>query len=493
MPDLNTFVIKTPEQIRDDYIRTIKEGLINLGIPNPNVSEGTLDYMRGTALGEFGGLLYQMIQIKADAQMPDSAQGEDLLRIGKLYGLNLRGAGGSSGPIVLDATIAVPIAIPTGAQLVDPAGLSYKVSIGGSYSDGDDITIEAIDTGSNTNLAEGVTLKWVSPPPFVNSTALIGEGGLTGGVDAETYEGLRTRILEKIRNPPGGGNFSQLNQAAENATVAVQKSFAYPACNGPATVHIAVVTAPTETNKERDLDNTVLSTKVRPTVQAEVPEYFELVVTTVQNQEVDVALGLTIPTAIIASPPGLGGGWIDAELWPTYEVDGRVRVTSVAGNSSFTVNVDTLPIVGSHICWISPINWKLYRAKVITFTTVLPSITVTIDNPFTGITVGSYIFPDAENMEGYYATLLDAFANLGPGQKTNQSGLLPRALRRPLTIESWPSDLNAKFLSQMTDTHEEIDFTNYTYTSITSPNLPALITDGPFILIPRNLGFYPIS
>lgn len=494
MANPSSITVKTAEEIRDDYLRTIKEGLINLGISNPNVSEGTLDYIRGTALGQFGALLYQNVALKADAQMPDTAQGEDLIRLANIYDLSLRSAGPSSGPIVLDATITTDILIPTGSQLIDDKGLSYEVAVGGSYSDGEEIQITATDTGAATNLAPGAALRWVSPPPFVSPTALVGSGGLTGGVDEETYEGLRTRILEKIRNPPGGGNWSQLNQAAEDSTVAVQKSFAYPAANGPATVHIAVVTAPTESDKTRDVNSVILSTKITPAISAIVPEYFELLVTTVQNQSTDVAINISIPSATTASPSGPGGGWINGTPWPTYSTLGYCTVTSVSSSTQFTIQCESEPTRNvTQICWLNSSNWTLYRGVVTDFTGTAPSVTVTVDTPFTGIAAGNFVFPDAELMQDYIDTLLDAFANLGPGQKTNAVGLLPRAYRRPLTTESWSSDLNDQVLRRLTDNNDTILSAGYNYRSSVSPSLPSLITDGPYILVPRNLAFYPSS
>lgn len=494
MANPKEITVKTAEEIRDDYLRTIKEGLINLGIANPNVSEGTLDYIRGTAIGQFGALLYQNISLKADAQMPDTAQEEDLVRIANIYNLSLRSAGPSSGNLILDTSVVTSVVIPTGSQLIDDKGLSYEVTIGGSYSDEEEIPITAIDTGTATNLAAGKTLRWVSPPPFVSATATVADGGLTGGVDQETYEGLRTRVLEKIRNPPGGGNWSQLNQAAEDSTVAVQKSFAFPACNGPATVHIAVVSAPTESDKSRDVNSLVLTTKVIPAIQAVVPEYFELVVTTVGNQLVNVAIGISIPSATTASPPGTGGGWLDANPWPVYTLDNYSEVTAVTSSTEFTVNADIDPVAGTtRICWLSPTDWKLYRGTVLSFTGSNPSYTVTVDTAFTGITTGAFIFPDAELMQDYVDTLLEAFANLGPGQKTNKSGVLPRAYRRPLTTESWPSDLNDQVLRRLTDNNETILSAEYNYRSVSSPNLPVLITDTPYILVPYNLAFYPTT
>ena len=70
MAEPKEFVVKTREQIREDYTRTISAGLVALGIPNPNVSEGTLDYLRGDALGAFGEDIGNLVQIKADAAMP---------------------------------------------------------------------------------------------------------------------------------------------------------------------------------------------------------------------------------------------------------------------------------------------------------------------------------------------------------------------------------------------------------------------------------------
>lgn len=484
---------KTAEEIREDYLRTIKQGLINLGIQEPNVSAGTLDYVRGTALGQFGALLYLNVDLKADAQMADTAQGEDLIRIAKIYNLSLRSAGISSGNLILSSTVATSIAVPTGSQLIDDTGLSYQVSVGGSYFNEDEIPIDSIDTGSITNLAAGSTLRWVSPPPFVSKTALVSEGGLTGGVDDETIEGLRTRVLEKIRNPPGGGNFSQLNDAAESSTVSVQKAFTYPAANGPATAHVAVITAATEADKTRDVNSLVLSTKIAPAVQAIIPESMEILTTTVQNQTADVAIGITIPAATNASPAGQGGGWTDATPWPTIAA-GYCRVTFVSTTTDFTVESEGEPIPGvTQICWLSPITWKLYTATITGFTGTAPNCLITIDTPFPNIAVGHYICPNAESAQDYFNSLLSAFNNLGPGQKTALAGLLPRAYRRPLVTESWPSDLNSQVLRRLTDDNDTIAAANFNYRSVTTPSIPALITDGPYILVPGNLGFYPLA
>ncbi|WP_437489483.1 baseplate J/gp47 family protein [Sorangium sp. So ce1014] len=488
--------IKSLEDIRDDFLRTYRNSLIKRGIANPNVSEGTEIFLRATALAQQIYVASSNVPLAANAQMADTAQGDDLVRVARLYKLALRPAGPSSGPVVLDATVSTPIAIPTGAQFLDPAGLTYKVEVGGSYSDGDEIPIASVDTGASTNLPAGTVLRWTAPPPFVQPIAVVGTGGLTGGVDAEDYEGLRARLLERLQSPPNGTNWPSITLAAEQASTAVQKAFAYSACNGPSTVHVAVVRAPTSTNKHRDVDALVLSGTIVPAVLAAFPEFVEVVVTTVQNQEVDLSMGLALPASPKASPAGPGGGWTDANPFPVRASPGYSAVLAVTNTTRFVVASDIPPIVGSQVCWLSRDDWTLRTAKVTSFMAA-PNYDITIETPFVStngvsVAVGDYIFPAAENMPAYVAAVLDGFGKLGPYEKTNNASLLPCAYRRPLASSSWPAELKKSFLRNLSDAGDEVFDAQYLYQSSVTPPLPAAITDGPYIFVPRQIGFYPV-
>lgn len=492
MVDLDAFYLKTPDQIRDDILRNYANALIRRGVVNPNVSWGTEIYAKADAFANQLAVASSNTQLMADAVMPDSAQGTDLVRQAKMRGLSLRPAGGSRGYITFAASISTPVLVTTGLPLLDPSGLSYKVSVGGNYTNGQPIPVESIDTGATTNLVAGTILKWVSPPPFALQQQPVSAGGLRFGVDAETYEGLRVRLIEYIRNPPASGNWSHINKTAEDSTVAVQKAFTYAAANGPATVHVAVATAPTATNKNRDLDSTIRTTIVSPAIAALLPEFVELAVTTVQNQQANVSVGLSLPISTAASPAGPGGGWIDGTPFPVFVSQGYANVTAVTSTTQFTVNGDVAPTAGvTHVAWLSPLDWKLYRGVVQSFSGTGPW-TITIDQPFVGINTGHLISPDAERLDAYFAALLDAFANLGPGQKTNVAGVLPRAYRKPLVSQSWPSDLGPQVLRKMSDAGDEVLDVQYLYRSVTTPSLPAVITDGPKVLIPFSLALYPL-
>jgi len=493
---VESMAVKTFEEVRADWLRTYRNGLINRGVTDPNVGSGSEAYLRATAIAQQIVAATANTSAAANAQMPDTAVGDDLIRGAALRGLSYRNAGPSIGPVILSTTVATKVGIPSGAQLIDANGLTYQVLVGGSFDNGAELTVESVDTGVGTNLEAGAVLRWTAPPEFVQPTAVVGTGGLTGGIDQESEEGLRGRLLDRLRHPPNGTNWAALNLATENSTTAVQKAFCYPACNGPSTVHLAAVGAPTATNKGRAVNATIMSTKVAPAGIGAVPEYAECVVTTVQNYPVNVSFGLSLPSAKTASPSGPGGGWLDAVPFPVLASPGYVEVLDVILANNIQVASDVPPAVGDTICWISSVDWVLRTAKIVTVPLgggspyYIGLDVPLVDSNGTSITIGEYVFPGAEQMQAYYEAVLAGFAGLGPGEKTDVASLIPRAKRRPLAVDSWPSSLSNRFLKVFSE-RSEVYAAGYLYREAVSPPLPAAISDPPYIIIPRHIGFYP--
>ena len=505
---VQSITIKTPEQIRDDYLRTYSNALIARGVPSPNTSKGTEIYTRASALAQQIYMASANVPVVANAQMPDTAQGDDLARGAATRGLALRPAGPSAGSVILASTVATAIGIVKGAQLVDPAGLRYAVTVGGQYLNGAAVPISAVDMGTATNLNAGAILRWVVPPAYCQPNAVVSPGGLTGGMDVENYEGLRTRYLGLLQNPPNGTNWASSNAAAEASSPAVQKAFTFCAANGPSTMHVAVAGAPTAQNKNRDVNLITLAQTITPAILAQFPDFVEVVTTTVVNIPVSVAFGLALPASTAASPAGPGGGWIDGAPFPVASPNalgigvagpgggtGYVAVSAVTSSTVFTLASDVAPAPGCTVCWLSPNDWTVYTAPVKSSTPTSP-YTVTISAPFSSINgvpiaVGDYVFPCAANTPAYVTAALAGFAAMGPGEKTSAAGLLPRALRKPIPAQSWPSTLTAPFLRCLLNAGQEVAGTSYLYQSSVTPPLPALITQGPGIFVPYRLGFYP--
>ena len=504
MAEPKEFVVKTREQIREDYTRTISAGLVALGIPNPNVSEGTLDYLRGDALGAFGEDIGNLVQIKADAAMPDTAgknDPEDLFRIARILKKSLRAAGPSRGKIILETSTDASIGIPSGAQLVDDSGLTFEVSVPGPYVDGDEVSCQSVDTGTATNLAAGTTLRWVSPPPFVTKTAVVASGGFLYGVDQEDIEGLRERVIDHYANPPGGGNWAHVAEVAERSSY-VQRAFVYCGVYGGNTLHVCVVRAPTATNKSRTIDQVTVDTFIAPEVIGAFPTFADIVVTSAEDNFADVSISLNLPASRLASPPGPGGGWLDANPWPKpYTADGYASVISVTSSVEFVLRAEGTPVVGSRIAYVSPVDFYVYHVTVLSVSRddainfpndwriVVDGVLLSVRATSTALSVGDWVSPDASRFDAYVASLLATFASLGPAEKTTSPGLLPRALRNPAKVYKYPADLTAYALRQLILSGTEVLDASFLVTPAATP-----VADGyklaPKISTPRKLAFY---
>lgn len=512
MATINQFVVKDAVTIRDDILRTIKNGLYEQGVEEPNVGPGSDFFDIATALGNELAVVGANAVIKTDAQMPDTATDDedpngdqDLTRLAAMFDLEPQPAAGSTGSVVIEASATSPIAADT--ELTDKLGQRYKVSVGGNYANGASVPVEAISTGEATNLDEGETLQWAEAPAYCSEKVTVSTGGFINGADAEDSEALRQRLFAKLQVPPGSDNWEDVAEKAEASTNSVQKAFVYPAAQGPSTCDVAVTSAPTASNKSREISSAIMTGTVTPYTTGALPKFGLLTVTTVEDVNADVAIGLALPDAPTANPPGPGGGWVDGTPWPAPNgtVTFRCTVTAVTSTTEFTVDATTPPTANvSHICWLSPTEWTLYKAVVVSVTGTSGAYVITLDKPFVGIAVGSYIWPECQNAQAYVDALLAQFALMGPGEKTTNASALVRGFRHPPPSTSWQYSLGPHLLHALTTTQEEVasaQFFHRTDGSTTAtgssgtvnPQVPAAIADAPRIFVPRHIAFYRIA
>lgn len=502
---LPPFVVKSSTEVRDDFLRTIKNGLIARGIASPNVSPGSDWYVLASALGNELAVVGANAVVKADEQMPDSSTADGLTRIAAIWALTKQPAAGAVGFAAI--TSSATSTITTGQELIDENGQRYGVVVGGSFANADYVLVAAIDVGRSTNKAEGDVLKWVVSPPYCDEKVTVGPGGLVNGINAEDDEALRSRLFSLLQNPPASGNWEHCAEIAEASDPRVQKAFVGPAALGPATMRIAVTAAPTLTSKERDVDSTVMSSIVEPFIVGSLPEHSAITVTTVDNTLADVAIGLSLPEARTANPPGPGGGWTNGTPWPTPDMVSywNCTVTAVTSTTVFTVDAQTAPISNvSRIAWLSPIDWKLRTALVTGSSGSAGAYVITIDTPFAGIATGHYIWPECQNAALYCEALLAQFALIGPGEFTDNASALLRGFRHPVTSNGWPNTLGPHLLNALTRARSEVQSAQFSYRAAAghtpisgtagslSPDAPAAIADAPLIFVPQNIGFYRI-
>ncbi len=173
--------------------------------------------------------------------LPDErAEAEGVERWARLLGYGYLEATAATGPAEVKG--AAGAVLPAGTQLQSREGVLYQttdelilVSSTGS------VTVEAIDAGAAGNLAAGLPLNLLSPVPGINSTLTIGAPGLAGGADQEKLDGLRRRVLERLRRPPMGGSKDDYVIWAGEGHASVTRAWAYPGELGRGTVTVRVV------------------------------------------------------------------------------------------------------------------------------------------------------------------------------------------------------------------------------------------------------------
>lgn len=474
------FRTKSIIEHRDDLLRTLREGLIQEGISDPDIGPGTEAYLVCSSVAQHLSFINQNLFYLAEARMPDSATSEDLNRLCAIHNLQRRPATASVGFINLRLIgNTASAALPEGNELIDKLGQRFKVSTSGTYAANEAIALESINTGTTVNIALGEELKFKSPPPNV-SLVQVTSSNFVGGDIAEDDASLRTRLLDKLAAYPGSGNWSHVKEIAEASHPNIS-AFIYPCYNGPATLKVVVTQPPNETNRQRNVSDDLINTKIQPAVVGLIPGYAEVQVISVTNQAVDVAINLALSED--------GAGWIENPPYPAPQNNGYCRVTSVSNAQLIEVDSANEPVAGlSRIAFIDS-NYRIHRARVLSFSGVGP-YTLTLDAPLTGIATNDWIFPDAANVEKYLSAVLDVFADLGPGQVTDATGLLPRALRKPDVGSSSPQTIGASLLKFLVATGSEVLDASFSYRSKVTPSIPIAVTDPCEILIPGKIAFY---
>ena len=548
-------IVKSVTDVRDDILRTIRNGLIEQGVSNPQVTLTSDFGLIAAALANEVATPANNAVLLADQAMPDTATGSDLDRILGFYNLTRRPASQSSGLIV--ATASASSFVPFGAQLVDAAGVKFQVTVGGTYSNGSFIPVQSVNAGSTTNEDAGTILTWVSPPAFFGPTASVSTiNPLTGGEDLEDDATARARLIAFLSNPPGGANPSQIIEFAQAADPSVKTAFVHAAARGPGTVDVAIVGYANANDGYRQVNTLLLNNKIAPYIQGQLPQYADGYICNVQNYPMDVSIGLSLPLPTSAIPSGPGGGWLDPAPLAVTATKPAIRVVdgyALSGNTSgvpqntatsFWVDFPVAPGAGVQysISYVSPVTFTLYSGVTsgtyIAATSFgsLSSYTsmyyITVNSPFyqnsnTNLPIqkGDWIFPTAVNTQTYVTAYINYIATMGPGERTNLAGLLPRALRQPFEQVSAPYKLNSRAVKPIIDSGPEVydgsllfrgsyqdtsrtptaSFVDYgtktlnsdpayaLYAPPTTYNYFITMLAPSLIFVPQNISFYPIN
>jgi uncharacterized phage protein gp47/JayE len=136
--------------------------------------------------------------------LPDTAETEWLDRHADIW---LPGAGRKPATFAAGSGTVTGIdgsMVPQGTQLTGANTVLYETTTPVTVGSGPTpVAIRAIDPGKIGNLEQGTVIGFISAIAGVDGTVTIVE--MTGGVDIESDDELRERVLERIQQPPMGG------------------------------------------------------------------------------------------------------------------------------------------------------------------------------------------------------------------------------------------------------------------------------------------------
>ena len=176
----------------------------------------------------------------------NTSDDEHLLRQASIYKIFRKPADFSQGEILFGGFLFE--IVPSGTVVQSKDGVQYEtlaeVEIGqnlGSERFGEgQVLARALEAGPQGNLPFGEALTVVSPIERVSSLVHVVGVGLTGGVDEEDVESVRSRLRERMQAPPQGGDNSHYIQWAREVS-GVTRAWVYPSHMGVGTVGVTFV------------------------------------------------------------------------------------------------------------------------------------------------------------------------------------------------------------------------------------------------------------
>ncbi len=170
---------------------------------------------------------------------PDTAEEHYLERWAAIWGIQRKSAVAASGTITMTGTAAA--AIPSGTVVGRSDGVQFATSSAATIGTASaDVAVAAVVAGATGNTSALVTLTLVSAVTGIDSAATVDAAGLAGGADTETDAELRGRVLDRIRQTPGGGTVADY-QRWTLEIAGVTRAWVFPLELGPGTCTVRIV------------------------------------------------------------------------------------------------------------------------------------------------------------------------------------------------------------------------------------------------------------
>lgn len=197
-------------------------------------------YVLSRVLAGAAHMMHGHLEFLGNQIFADISESSYLDRQATMFGVSRKAATFARGNLTATGTNGT--VIPIGTVLTRAAdGAEYTVDSNQTISGGvATLPVTAVLAGIDYNADVGVELDFQSPIVNVASATVVATGGLTGGADIETDAELRVRLLERLQNPPAGGDAQDYVEWAL-AVAGVTRAWVYPLELGAGTVVVRFV------------------------------------------------------------------------------------------------------------------------------------------------------------------------------------------------------------------------------------------------------------
>jgi uncharacterized phage protein gp47/JayE len=437
-------------------------------VPDADTGVGTQPDLDARIAADAVMPLYAAAKVIGDNAVLETATGDAVDHWAEREGVSpRREAVGASGHVSVSASSGGGTIVADDELVHEDTGFRFRAILTQSYSDGESVAIVGVDTGPDTNLAEGTQLKWSSPRPGIGASAIVVEqsdgSGLSGGRNRESDDELKARIRQEKQTRAASGNDAEYQLLVESTPdVSVQKAFTYPAIDGPGTIAVCFTMRPSRAGGSR-IPNSAQIALVESYVVGEMPASDGAYFCTLTEEDADVAYAITWDES--------ASGWEDIVPWPPfYEVGGTpgpVVVSAATSATSFTLSATDYtgiqqPKVGQTIAFYDSDEAEFVRKRILSFTGSGPwVITVDTTNNVSDTSytpeVGQRACPWSDSLDSILPGVHDYFDTLGPGEQVASfydEGR--RQKRQPRPPRYWPAELTTRDLIRALDDVNEI-------------------------------------
>lgn len=228
-----SFPILTQEQIRDSILVNWR----NLD-PLTVVAEDSDNYIRASGLGSAIAGLYQFAAWGVNQYFPDAADEENLVRFASSRGITQVPASSAIGTISLTGTPAAQLPAGSIVQVAD--GNQYVTAAIATIGGGGTVavTATAVSAGVIGNQPNNMPGTLQAAPAGLDANVVLTQ--MSGGAPAESLASLLVKVLDRLRNPPAGGNQFDYPRWAREVP-GVTAAYLYPRRRGAGTMDIAIL------------------------------------------------------------------------------------------------------------------------------------------------------------------------------------------------------------------------------------------------------------